>query len=100
LRRTALRPGQPLGTAEITHPFHPLRGHRFVVLKIKKMYGVEILSLRHAEMGSLAVRREWTDWAPPGTAPCEPINGQQPLLIDAPGLLALADLISTLKRKN
>jgi hypothetical protein len=86
--------------AEITHPFHPLRGHRFVVLKIKKMYGVEILSLRHAEMGSLGVRREWTDWAPPGTTPCEPINGQQPLLIDVPWLLALADLISILKRNN
>ena len=57
---------------------------------------MEILSLRHAEMGSLAVRREWTDWAAPGTSR-EPISGQQPLLIDAPGLLALADLISSLK---
>ena len=70
------------------------------MLKIKKMYGVEILSLRHAEMGSIAVRREWTDWAAPGTTPYQPISGQQSLLIDAPGLLALADLISTLKRKN
>jgi hypothetical protein len=98
LRRTTLRPGQPLGSAEITHPFHPLRGQRFVVLKIKEVSGVEILSLRHAEMGSLAVRREWTDWAAPGTSR-EAISGQQPLLIDAPGLLALADLISSLKRK-
>jgi hypothetical protein len=88
-----------LGLAEITHPFHPLRGHRFAVLKVKKVSGAEILSLRHAEMGSLAVRREWTDWAPPGT-PSEPINGQQPLLIDVPGLLALADLISSLKHKT
>ena len=99
LRRTALRPGQPLGSAEITHPFHPLRGQRFIVLKIKEVSGVEILSLRHAEMGSLAVRREWTDWAAPGTSR-EPISGQKPLLIDAPGLLALADLISSLKRKR
>jgi len=38
------------------------------VLKIKEVAGVEILSLRHAEMGSLAVRREWTDWAAPGTS--------------------------------
>jgi hypothetical protein len=36
---------------------------------------------------------------PLGT-PCEPIKGQQQLLIDAPGLLALADLISPLKHKN
>ena len=54
--------------------------------------GVETLSLRHAEMGSFAVRRDWTDWAPPGT-PSEPIDGHQPLLIDAPGLLALAELV-------
>jgi len=89
---------QTLGWAEITHPFHPLRGRRFIVLKLRKVSGVEILSLRHAEMGSLAVRREWTDWAAPGTSR-EPIGGQQPLLIDAPGLLALADLVSSLKRK-
>jgi hypothetical protein len=99
LRRTTLRPGQPLGSAEITHPFHPLRGQRFVVLKINEVAGVEILSLRHTETGSLAVRREWTAWAAPGTSR-EPISGQQPLLIDAPGLLALADLISSLKRKR
>jgi hypothetical protein len=30
----------------------------------------------------------------------EPISGQKPLLIDAPGLLALADVISSLKRKE
>ena len=60
---------------------------------------MEILSLRHAEMGSLAVRREWTDWAAPGTS-LEPISGQQPVLIDAPGLLALADPISSLERKT
>jgi Family of unknown function (DUF5372) len=88
-----------LGSAEITHPFHPLRGQRFAVLKLKEFAGVEILSLRHAEMGSLAVRREWTDWAAPGTSR-EPIAGQQALLIDVLGLLALVDLISSLKHKN
>jgi Family of unknown function (DUF5372) len=92
-------PGRPLGSAEITHSFHPPRGQRFVVLKIKEAAGVEILSLRHAEMGSLAVRREWTNWAAPGTSR-ELISGQQPLLIDAPWLLALPDLISPLKRKR
>jgi Family of unknown function (DUF5372) len=40
LRRIALTPGQPLGFAEITHPFHPLRGQRFVVLRIKEVTGV------------------------------------------------------------
>jgi len=99
LLRTAHWPGQPLGSAEITHPFHPLRGHQFVVLKVRKVSGVETLSLRHAERGSFAVPREWTDWAPPGT-PSEPINGQQPLLFDVAGALALSELVCSLKRKK
>src|ERR1700730_52877 len=57
--RTALRLRQPLGSAEVTHPFHPLRGHRFVVLKVRRVSGVETLSLRHADLGSFAMPREW-----------------------------------------
>jgi len=95
LLRTALRPGQALGSAEITHPFHPLRGQRFVVLKIRMISGAERLSLRHAEMGSFAVRRDWTDWAPPGT-PSVTTDGHPPLFIDASGLLALAELVQSL----
>ena len=52
-RRTALLAHQPLGSAEVTHPFHPLRGRRFVVLKVRRVSGVETLSLRHVELGSL-----------------------------------------------
>ncbi|WP_256576112.1 DUF5372 family protein [Bradyrhizobium sp. CCGUVB23] len=88
-----------MGSAEITHPFHPLRGQRFVVLKIRRMSGVETLSLRHASMGSFAVRRDWTDWAPPGT-PSEPTEANLPLLIDVTGLLALADLVVSIKHKT
>ena len=95
LLRTALRPGQALGSAEITHPFHPLRGQRFVVLKIRMISGAERLSLRHVEMGSFAVRRDWTDWAPPGT-PSVTTDGHPPLFIDASGLLALAELVQSL----
>src|ERR1700730_14657964 len=64
--RTALLSHQPLGSAEVTHPFHPLRGQRFVVLKVRRVAGVETLSLRHHDLGSFAIAREWTDWAPPG----------------------------------
>src|SRR6266853_4809889 len=78
--RTALRPRQPLGSAEVTHPFHPLRGHRFVVLKIRSVSGIETLSLRHSELGSFAMPREWTDWAPPN-AQVTPAGGQ-PLITD------------------
>ena len=84
---------------EITHPFHPLRGQRFIVLKVRKVSGVEILSLRHTEIGSLAIARDWTDWAPPGS-PTEAANNNPPLLIDAPGLLALSELVLSLNRKK
>ena len=99
LLRTALRPRQTLGLTEITHPFHPLRGQRFIVLKVRKVSGVEILSLRHTEMGSFAIPRDWTDWGPPGTS-VEPIIGQRSLLVDTFGLLALAELVGSLKRKK
>jgi hypothetical protein len=88
-----------LGSAEITHPFHPLRGQRFAVLMIRKISGAERLSLRHAEMGSFAVRRDWTDWAPLGS-PSEAINNNPPLLIDASGLLALSELVLSLNRNK
>src|SRR5260370_25885201 len=72
--RTTLRSRQPLGSAEVTHPFHPLRGHRFVVLKVRRVSGIEALSLRHSELGSFAMPREWTDSAPP-TAQVTPAVG-------------------------
>jgi hypothetical protein len=88
-----------LGSAEITHPFHPLRGQRFVVLKTRTISGAETLSLRHIEMGSFAVRRDWTDWAPPGT-PSVATDRHAALFIDASGLLALAELVQLLKHSK
>lgn len=54
-----------MGWAEIRHPFHPLRGQRFLVLKERRVAGVDTLILRNAERGSFAVAREWTDRARP-----------------------------------
>jgi hypothetical protein len=87
-----------LGSAEVTHPFHPLRGHRFVVLKVRRVSGVDTLSLRHSELGSFAMPREWTDWAPPN-AQVMPAGGQS-LITDAFGLLALNELVASLTRKR
>jgi hypothetical protein len=39
--------------------------------------------------------RDWTDWAPPGAAPAP---GRESLLIDAFGLVQLAELVAFLKR--
>ena len=97
-RRTALLANQPLGSAEVTHPFHPRRGQRFVVLKVRQVSGVETLSLRHVELGSFAVPREWTDWAPLD-AQAAPTGGQ-PLLIDAFALLALTEFVTLLTRNG
>jgi hypothetical protein len=67
-----------------------LRGQRFVVLKIRVISGVEILSLRHTELGSFGMPQDWTDWAPPD-APAG--AGGDALIIDAFSLLALANLL-------
>jgi hypothetical protein len=82
-----------LGSAEVIHPFHPLRGQRFVVLKVRTVSGVETLSLRHADLGSFALPREWTDWGPPNF---QARAGEERLLIDAVGLVRLTELIASL----
>jgi hypothetical protein len=56
------------------------------------------LSLRHVELGSFAVPREWTDWAPLD-AQAAP-TGDQPLLIDAFALSALSELVTLLTRNG
>jgi hypothetical protein len=96
-RQTAQQPKPPLGLAEITHPFHPLRGQQFAVLKLRTVSGVELLSLRHPDLGSLSVARDWTDWAAPGTNPPAP---HLALIIDADGLLTLSDLVDALNRNS
>ena len=93
-----MRSRQHLGSAEVTHPFHPLRGHQFVVLKVRRVSGIDTLSLRHSELGSFAMPREWTDWAPPN-AHVAATDGQ-PLIIDAFGLVALNELVVSLTRKR
>ncbi|TCF97136.1 hypothetical protein BZM26_33385 [Paraburkholderia strydomiana] len=54
-----------LGWAEIRHPFHPLRGRRFPVLKARRVAGSETLILRDTDRGSFSIAREWTDWGTP-----------------------------------
>ena len=61
--RTALVHKSHLGSAEICHPFHPLRGQQFEVLKERRVSGVDTLILRILGRGTFSVPREWTDWA-------------------------------------
>jgi len=82
-----------LGWAEIRHPFHPLRGQRFLVLKERRVAGVDTLILRNAERGSFAVAKEWTDRARP--SPYEAL-GMTPGRLDAQFLLDLVALVEQL----
>jgi len=43
-----------LGWALITHPFHPLKGQRFAILKIRNIGGREVLSLYEALLAAHA----------------------------------------------
>jgi Family of unknown function (DUF5372) len=82
-----------LGWAEVRHPFHPLRGQRFPVLKTRRVGGTETLILREPTRGSLAVRREWTDWDAATTG--EPAVPPPQLALES--LLELAKLVDDLR---
>jgi hypothetical protein len=79
-----------LGWAEIRHPFHPLRGQRFEVLKKRRIAGVDTLILRELKRGSFSVAREWTDWADPSLSDS---LGLPPRRLDAQSLLELVYLL-------
>ena len=82
-----------MGFAEICHPFHPLRGQRFEVLKKRRVAGVDTLILRELQRGSFSVAREWTDWADPSLSDS---LGLLPRRLDAQLLLELATLLEVL----
>jgi len=63
--QTAQSPNSHLGWVEIRHPFHPLRGQRFAVLKKRRVAGHETLIVCDPARGTFSVRREWTDRADP-----------------------------------
>jgi hypothetical protein len=81
-----------LGWAEIRHPFHPLRGQRFEILKERRLAGVDTLILRELDRGTFCVPREWTDRA--DLSPCESAGlGPQKLVADS-----LFELVALLER--
>ena len=87
--RTALDRSSHLGWAEIRHPFHPLRGQRFEVLKARRIAGTDTLLLRELDRGSFSIAREWTDWA-------DPSLGLPPQRLEAGSLFELATLLAQL----
>jgi len=53
------------------------------------------LSVRHPELGSFAIRKDWTDWSVANTPP-----GTQSLKIDAFVLAELAVIVESLNRDS
>jgi hypothetical protein len=86
-----------LGWAEIRHPFHPLRGHRFQVLKEHRTAGIDTLLLRELDRGTFSIAREWTDWADP--SPYSSL-GLPPQRLDIRSLFELVRLLEQLTNRE
>jgi hypothetical protein len=86
-----------LGWAEIRHPFHPLRGQRFEVLKKRRIAGVDTLILRERKRGSFSIAREWTDWADPSGYDSLDLP---PGRLEAESLFELVSLLEELTKPN
>jgi hypothetical protein len=79
----------------ITHPFHPLSGKRFLVLKTRRVGGCDVLSLFDEGHGAIALPREWTDHAPPSpyATTLEP-----PPILHAFCLVKLQELVERIRK--
>jgi hypothetical protein len=86
-----------LGWAEIRHPFHPLRGQRFEVLKKRRVAGVDTLILQEYKRGSFSIARDWTDWGDPSGYDS---FGLRPGRFEAESLCELATLVEQLIKRN
>jgi hypothetical protein len=84
-----------LGWATVTHPFHPLSGKRFLVLKRRRVGGREVLSLFDEGPGTIALPREWTDQAPP--SPYASVLESPPILHTA-CLIKLQELVQLIQK--
>jgi hypothetical protein len=91
--QTALPHSSHLGWAEVRHPFHPLRGRRFEVLKKRRVAGVDTLILHERERGSFSIARQWTDWAEPSMYE---LLGLPPSRLRAESLFELVTLLEHL----
>ena len=74
-----------LGWVTVTHPFHPLHGQQFAVLKERLVGSVPTVVLRGSSQGTFAVPCEWTSRSVPF---------DRPTVFDAAKLLRLSELIA------
>ena len=84
--------------AEITHPFHPLKGKKYNILQRRNISGQEIFSLQGTSYGSFAFPRDWTDKAAPDSYQDLTIA---PPILDLHKIYELSQLVTILeKNKN
>ncbi|MCY4025515.1 MAG: DUF5372 family protein [Acidobacteria bacterium] len=81
----------------MTHPFHPLRGRRFPVLKTRRVSGIDTLILQGTPGGTFCVPREWTDREIPAAA-ANLASGAH--VLDFVKLIALTELLAALDRAD
>ena len=79
------------------HPFHPLRGRRFLVLKSRLVRGVECLVLKGSESGTFAVPRDWTDQT---RSDVYRDAGIEPRVFKLESLLSVVELSHSISRKR
>src|SRR5512140_257442 len=61
---TAVSPGGSLGSLVVTHPFHPLHGHRLDVLQTRRWGASRVYVCDGGLLGSVVLSEEATDRGP------------------------------------
>ncbi len=79
------------------HPFHPLRGKQFAILKSRVVRGVECLILKGSDSGTFAVPRDWTDQARPDAYRDAAVA---PRFFRLESLLSIVELSNSISRKR
>ena len=93
----ALDRNEPLGWATITHPFHPLRGQRVEVVRMRRGGSEPELIIRLPDGLHTPVAMSLTDYATPPEL--NPAPGPLPLL-DVEGLRQMVQLIDHLRQQS
>ncbi len=94
---TTLNDSIPLGWAKITHPFHPLRGQRYQVLKTRRVSGIETLVLRDTSAGTFAIAKEWTNLSDPSSQAAPDFT---PLILQFDSLQEIVDIIKEIDEQQ
>ena len=81
-----------MGWAKIVHPFHPLTGQKFEILKKKRMAGEDIFSLRGIS-GVFSILKSWTDHFNEVPTPFDTI-------LSSTCLLKLSELVAAINSEN